>query len=121
MNILLVDDDISFVSVLSDFLKQKHTLRIASNGLDALNIFKVNHYDVVITDISVPKINGIELLKAIREIDKDAHVIILTGQPGKDYELKAEQYGSYAFFTKPLDVKRFMETLIRIENEISCT
>jgi len=121
MNILLVDDDIIFVSVLSDFLKQKHTLRIASNGLDALNIFKVNHYDVVITDISMPKINGIELLKAIREIDKNANVIIITGHPGKDYELKAEQYGSHAFFTKPLNMKRFMETLIRIENEIICT
>lgn len=111
MNILLVDDDISSVTALTNLLEHEHTLRIASNGLDALQTFQIAHFDVVITDIRMPKMNGIDLLKAIRQHSTTAHVIILTGYPSSDNIKDAETFGVSGFFTKPLDVERFMETL----------
>lgn len=111
VNILLVDDDISSVTALTNLLEHEHTLRIASNGLDALQTFQIAHFDVVITDIRMPKMNGIDLLKAIRQHSTTAHVIILTGYPSSDNIKDAETFGVSGFFTKPLDVERFMETL----------
>lgn len=60
MNILLVDDDFSNVQCLANLLSHDHKVRIISNGLYALNAFKGIYYDVVITDIEIPKMNGIE-------------------------------------------------------------
>ena len=115
MNILLVDDDISSVTALTNLLEHEHTLRIAANGLDAIQTFHIAHFDVVITDIRMPKMNGIDLLKAIRENNTFADVIILTGYPSLENIRDAEQYGVSGFFTKPLDVERFMDTLSHIQ------
>ena len=115
MNILLVDDDISSVTALTNLLEHEHTLRIASNGFDALQTFEVAHFDVVITDIRMPKMNGIDLLKAIRGNNKRADVIILTGYPSTENIRDAEKFGVSGFFTKPLDVMRFMDTLAAIQ------
>jgi YesN/AraC family two-component response regulator len=115
VNILLVDDDISSVTALTNLLEHDHTLRIASNGLDAIQTFQIAHFDVVITDIRMPKMDGIDLLKAIRKFNQSAAVIILTGYPSQDNVRDAEIYGVSAFFTKPLDVERFMDTLAAIQ------
>jgi YesN/AraC family two-component response regulator len=115
VNILLVDDDISSVTALTNLLEHAHTLRIASNGLDAIQTFQIAHFDVVITDIRMPKMDGIDLLKAIRKFNKSAAVIILTGYPSQDNIRDAEIYGVSAFFTKPLDVERFMDTRSTIQ------
>ena len=119
MNILLVDDNFPIVSFLANLLSHDYKVRITSNGLDALNTFKVTTYDVVITDIEIPKMNGLELLKAIRERDKRVYVIVITGNPSEEYISESERYNAYAFFTKPLDINRYMDTLIRIEHEIN--
>ena len=118
VNILLVDDDISSVIALKNLLEHEHTLKIASNGVDAFEFYKTGNYDVVISDIMMPKMDGIELLKAIRKNDKDTHVIILTGYPSAKNIKAAKRYNAYELFTKPLDVKRFMKVLAQIESSI---
>ena len=119
VNILLVDDNYSIVSFLAKLLSHDHVVRITTNGLDALNASKVTNYDVVITDIEMPKMNGLELLKAIRERDKRVYVIVITGNPSEEYISESERYNAYGFFTKPLDINRFMDALNRIEHEIN--
>ena len=118
MNILLVDDDISSVSALANLLQHEHTLRIASNGVDALQAFEVADFDTVITDIKMPKMSGIDLLKAIRDAGRNTEVIIITGFPNKGHIADAEKYRARAFFTKPINVERFMDILKRIEGEL---
>lgn len=118
MRILLVDDDISSVSALANLLKHEHSLKVASNGEDALSAFKVADFDTVITDIKMPRMNGIDLLKAIRETGRNAQVIVITGYPSKNNIADAEQYHVRAFFTKPINVERLMDTLLRIEQDI---
>ena len=119
MNILIVDDDFSNVSCLANLLNHDHKLRITSNSQEALNIFMVIHFDVVITDVEMPEMNGIELLKTIREMDERAYVIILTGNPSEEYKSESVLYNAYSFFTKPLNVNLFIDTLNRIEHEIN--
>jgi YesN/AraC family two-component response regulator len=118
MRILLVDDDISSVSALANLLKHEHSLKVASNGMDALSAFKVADFDTVITDIKMPKMNGIDLLKAIRETGRNTQIIVITGYPSKNNITDAEKYRVRAFFTKPINVERFMDTLLRIEQEL---
>lgn len=115
MNILLVDDDISSVTVLTTLLEFDHTLQVATNGREAYQAVKKNRYDVVVTDIRMPKMTGIELLKAIRIDDQQLPVIIVTGHPGRENLAEAERFGVTAYFTKPLDVAGFMGTLSRLE------
>lgn len=119
MNILLIDNDISFVKVLADFLKQEHKLRITSNNLDALNIFKASHFDVVIISIYMLKMGGEGLLEIIRKENKHTRVIVFTDAMNEKYKIEAERLGVYAYFTKQLDIQQFMETLLHIENEIN--
>jgi len=119
MNILLVDDDISSVTALTNLLSHDHDLKIASNGYDAFNMIAGNHYDVVITDIMMPKMNGIELLKSIREFDRDINVIVLTGYPTDNTIKAATKYNASAFFIKPIDVERFMAELEKIEQSVT--
>ena len=118
MNILLVDDDISSVIALKNLLEHEHTLKIASNGVDAYEFYKTGQYNVVVSDIMMPKMDGIELLKAIRKDDKDTHVIMLTSYPNSNNIKAAERYNAYAVLTKPLDVERFMKVLSQIECSI---
>ena len=119
MDILIVDDENYCIWALTKLLKRNHTLYTADNGLDALIIFQESHIDVVITDVGMPEMDGIELLKAIRKEDKHAYVIIHTGDPSEEYESDAKRYGAYAFFIKPLDVNSLMDTLDRIKHEIN--
>ncbi|MCE5250230.1 response regulator [bacterium] len=119
MKILLVDDDISSVTALMNLLEHDHVLKIASNGCDGLEQFDKNFYNVVVTDIMMPKMNGIQLLKEIRDRNKDTYVIVLSGYLTAHNIKTAEAYNPYAFFSKPLDVERFMNVIEEIKNELS--
>ena len=116
MNILIVDDDNSSIAALTNLLEYEHNLKIASNGYDGFEQYKASHYDVVITDVMMPKMNGIELLKSIRNLDRDISVIVLTGYPTDKNIHAIKKYEATFFFAKPLDVENFMETLSNIEN-----
>jgi len=120
VHILLIDDDISFVKVLTDFLIQEHTLWITTNNLEALNIFKVSHFDVVIINISMSKMNRIRLLKAILKENKNARVIVFTDSTNNKYKIEAQRLCVYAYFNKQYEVQQVKETLLHIENEINC-
>ena len=115
MRILIVDDDIYSVLALTNLLQHDHVLRIATNGQDALSLFAEGRYDAVVTDIRMPKMNGIELLKAIRCVDTQTPVIIISGHGTPDSRVEADEFGVKAFFSKPLDVEQFMQVLYGLE------
>ena len=116
MNILIVDDDISSITALTNLLEYEHNLKIASNGFDGFEQYKARHYDVVITDVMMPRMNGIELLKSIRELDREISIIVLTGYSTDKNIKDIKKYEATAFFTKPLDVENLMAALSNIEN-----
>jgi YesN/AraC family two-component response regulator len=77
-----------------------HVIAKAHDGLDALLMIIVNDYDLMITNIRMPIINGLELLKLVKKIKGDLKVIVHTAC--HNYEEEAKKYGVYAYFKKPI-------------------
>ena len=118
MRILLVDDDFSSITALTNLLEFNNDLHLAGNGQEALDVFRAGQYDVVVTDIKMPKMNGLDLLREIRKLDHNVRLIVVTGHSDDDNEAIARSYGVDGFFPKPLDVRCFMSVLSDIECSI---
>jgi len=111
-NILVIDDELGPRESIRMVFKDTHNVFLAEDGFKGIEILKNEKIDVIILDLKMPKINGIETLKKIREIDKDIPVIILTGYGDIDAAKKAIHYGTMEFLSKPFNV----EDIIKIAN-----
>jgi len=102
--ILIIDDEEMILEDLT-LLLTYHGFRVRSaiNGQTAIEIFKSESFDLVITDIRMPEMDGLEVVRQIRTLDKDAELIILTGFGTSDNALKARKNGVSHFLTKPLE------------------
>ena len=112
-NILVIDDELGPRESIRMVFKDTHNVSLAEDGFKGIEILKREDIDVIILDLKMPKINGIETLKKIREIDKDVPVIILTGYGDVDSAKKAIHYGTMEFLSKPFNV----EDIIKIVNK----
>ena len=101
--ILIVDDEKSIRITLCEFLKSEgFEADWAPDGEMASRMLKVKEYDVVLTDIIMPKITGIDLLATIRETSSTLQVIIMTGEPSVNTAIMAVQNGANDYLTKPI-------------------
>lgn len=101
--ILIVDDEEIIVRLLSISLRSDgYETLSAYGGEQGLEIFKSQSPDIVITDIKMPGMDGLELLKKIKEINTDSEVIIVTGHGDIDSTITALQYGASDFINKPV-------------------
>jgi DNA-binding NtrC family response regulator len=103
--ILLVDDDPSSIDLISEIL-QKTGLEVvvAKDGEDALNKFSVNSFELILTDLMMPKMDGLALLKEIKKKEKDAVVLIITGFGTIESAVSAIKAGAYDYISKPIKV-----------------
>ncbi len=114
--ILIVDDEEMDRVILSEILHQAgHEPLFASSGEAALRIWKRNPVDLVVTDIVMPELNGLELLKRMKEEDPWVRVIAISGVTAKKLN-EAARAGALAILTKPVDPE---ELLQEIENGLS--
>ncbi len=119
MKIIIVDDQESSKNSLAGFLVMKGYACIgASNGVEALRKLENEAVNVVITDLNMPAMNGIDLLKALNENYPKVRVIITTGYPTMENAIEAVNNGAYAYFTKPVDVKSLCNRLYKLENKL---
>ncbi|KUO58010.1 MAG: hypothetical protein APF84_18465 [Gracilibacter sp. BRH_c7a] len=101
--VLIVDDEKSIRNTLAEFLrKEGYEVETAEEVNQALALLRVTEFDLVITDIVMPRISGIELLQQIRQSNPDIQVIIMTGEPTVDTAVKAVQVGAYDYISKPI-------------------
>ncbi len=106
INILVVDDDESIRDTLGGLLEAKgYQVELAKNGIEALNKVKNKPFDLVITDLKLPKLNGLELLQKIKIFDPLVVVIIITGYSNVETAVKALNSGASNFLKKPFDFK----------------
>lgn len=111
--ILLIDDDKSFVEMLeAGFSRMDYKISIANNGKDGLDILQKEQIDLVITDLRMPGINGLEVLKKVKDYDHHIQVVMLTGYEDMQSTIKAMQLGAYDYVEKPVDLER-LKVIVR--------
>lgn len=120
MYILLLDDDVDCLSSLATVLKYAgHQCDEFTISKRAVEAYRRKQYDVVITDMKMPGMDGIQVLKEIRLLDPAARVIIVTGFGDVETAIAAVNNRAYAFFGKPVDMDDLMDTLEKIEGEVN--
>ena len=101
--VLLVDDEESIRITLLEFIKdKKYVIETAADAAEALRLMDKYAFDVVVTDIVLPRMNGVALMKKIRERSPDTQVIMLTGDPTVETAAEAVRAGAFDYLTKPV-------------------
>jgi two-component system, NtrC family, response regulator len=107
--VLIVDDEKNYPLILSAVLEDEGFETFTANsGREALDILKNTDIDLVLTDMKMPKMNGIELLERIKIKDKDLPVIMMTAHGTVDKAVEAMQKGAYSYILKPFDNNRLI-------------
>ncbi len=113
-HLLVVDDEISICEIVSAFLgKNGYTVYQAQSGEQAIEILKEKEIDLVLSDIKMPGMTGVELLKWIKEYNSFLPVIITTGFPTLDTAIEALKLGAYDYLTKPFHLEEINEKVNR--------
>lgn len=105
--ILVVDDEQDFTEVMKDILQSwGYKVEVTQTGYDALQRLSLQKYDVILLDVLMPLINGLETLKRIKRIDREVPVVILTADGRANTAVHAMKLGAYDYITKPMDWER---------------
>ncbi|KHE94128.1 MAG: response regulator [Candidatus Scalindua rubra] len=111
--ILVVDDEVKECELLERFLKRKcYEVFTSCSGKHALENVRSKKPDIILLDIDMPEMDGIEVLKRIREFDKDVCIIMVTVVIGKSIAMEAIKAGADEYVTKPVDLNS-LEKVIR--------
>ena len=104
--ILVVDDEEVICSILARRLtREGYSCMTANNGKEALNHFYKDSFSLIISDIKMPEMDGIELLKKVKAVHPNMLVIIVTAYPEIDLALEAMRLGAYDLIIKPADME----------------
>jgi len=107
--ILVVDDEVEMRIAMSAALKRcGYPVELSHNAIDALNKFRKNRYSLVITDMTMPKRSGLELLKDIKGLNPDIPVILITAYGTIDTAISAMKHGAFDYVQKPFDFDTFI-------------
>ncbi len=110
--ILVIDDERPIRNTLKEVLEyEKHEVDVAEDGLTGLELLKTKNYDIVLCDIKMPQMDGMEVLTKIIEERYDTQVIMITGHGSVDNAVEAIKNGAYDFIEKPLDLNRLLITI----------
>jgi diguanylate cyclase (GGDEF)-like protein len=113
LHILVVDGDKALRDVLSQVLeKEGHEVTLASSGEEGLAFFKKDLFSLVITDINLDGMDGIQLLQEIRKIDPDSLVVIITSYASMETSVKALRYGAYDYLFKPFEDQNLVTSVV---------
>lgn len=121
MKILIIDDEPKIRNGLSNLLTRREGWEVAGayeNAADALKYLAVNQVDVMITDIKMPEISGLELIARIRERDKKTAIIILSGYSNFQFAQRAIELGVSRYLTKPTNPRELICVLEETEKKL---
>jgi len=110
--ILVIDDERSIRNTLKEILEyEKFEVDVAEDGFEGLEKIGQSRFDLVLCDIKMPKMDGIEVLTKIHEKDPDATVVMISGHGNIETAVEAIKKGAYDFISKPLDLNRLLITI----------
>jgi DNA-binding NtrC family response regulator len=103
--LLIVDDEPLILEVLTEHFKSDYDVETALNGADALGAILRERPDVVMLDINMPRMNGVEVLKDIKQIDESIAVIMVTANEQVSMAAEALRSGAFGYVPKPFDFR----------------
>src|ERR1700752_2799821 len=118
-NLLIVDDELSMRQFLTHlFQRDGHTVRVAENGRKAMELLRIQPSDVIVSDVKMPDIGGIELLRAARELHPNIEVILMTAFANESTAHEAFLLGAFDFVHKPFANELLKEKVARALGKI---
>ena len=115
LDLLYAEDDENARMEFSELLELLfNNVTTAVDGIDALEKFQKDQFDLIITDVSMPKMDGIKLLESIRSIDKEQKVIIMSAYSDTEHADKAKILNVDEFIFKPIDIATLSNALLNI-------
>ncbi|MBW2576356.1 MAG: response regulator, partial [Deltaproteobacteria bacterium] len=113
LKILVVDDEESILDIFKNYLKSTtdYTVLTANDGLEAFEIIKAEEIDCCFTDLSMPRLDGLELAQKINQHDNTIPVVVMTGYPSMDNAINTLKNGVADFITKPFRMNQILPTI----------
>jgi two-component system, NtrC family, nitrogen regulation response regulator NtrX len=110
--ILVIDDEKPIRTTLSEILEyEDHEVELASDGLEGVEKAKEEKYDIILCDIKMPKMDGVEVIEKLMEICPDVPVIMISGHGTVETAVETLKKGAYDFIEKPLDLNRLLVSI----------
>jgi len=122
LQVLVVDDEPKIVQLLEQILTGRGCqVYTAHDGLEALELFRKQPADMVVTDIKMPKLNGYELMRELKHEDPLLNIVVITAYPSIEGAVEAMKYGACDFITKPFDIAQIQAILYRCQQRVTMT
>jgi DNA-binding NtrC family response regulator len=116
--LLVVDDETAVLSVIRRVGETEgFEVLTCTDGRHALQIAEARHPDLVMVDLRMPEVGGLEIVKALREADAKAMIVLMTGHASIDSAVEAVKLGAADYLTKPFDLQRLKETFATVREE----
>ena len=121
-SILVVDDEIHLADTLADVLNAKgYNVSVANDGFTAVALTRKTSFDIVLMDIKMPGMNGVEAYKQIKKAKPETRAIMMTGYSVEHLVKEATREGAYVVMNKPIDIGRLLEVIRLLTSEASNT
>jgi DNA-binding response OmpR family regulator len=113
VRIMIIEDDEEMRSLLKDFFEEEgFETDSVSNGVDALRMLSKDHFDLVITDIRMPGLTGLDILPRIRSLKPETPIIVMTAYGSDDVRRRSLERGATTYLEKPIHLSK-LRTVIR--------
>lgn len=114
LRILLIDDEPEILSTVGTLLQRMgYEVQTASNGTEGLELFDRDGADIIVSDVMMPGVDGLGVLRGLRERGADVEVILITGVGTMDTAVEALRQGAFDFFTKPVRIAELTASVER--------
>ena len=119
LRVLYVEDSQMARSVVGEFLAEIVThLEVANDGEDALEKFKSGRFDVLITDLRMPNMDGFSLISEIRKLSEDINIVIVSAFQGEHEMSESSKFNIFELLKKPLDLDDLEKVLVKLKDKL---
>ena len=117
--ILVVDDNRELREILEEYLRgEGDNVEGANNGKEALEKYRDNYYDLIITDLNMPELAGMELIKTVQQENEITEFVIITGYASMDSAVEAIKIGAFDYIVKPFRMEELMVVVKNVREKV---
>jgi len=122
LRLLIVDDEVDICDFVQNFFKERNfEVFVAYDGKEAIDVVRSKKPEIVLLDIKMPLMDGMEALKEIKKIDSAVKVIMVTAIDDEEKAVEAKQHGAVEYITKPLLLEQLERTVYTVAEQIKMT